>query len=169
MTGRPALLVALVVSLVVHALVIGIGELLSPGGSAPLPRAEPTVEYRTVETDKEDPKERDRRETQEGKSISLETPDPAYRPYFTALTRAIDSSWGAPVLGANDPSEGTVMVEFTLGAGGELLAVSVARSSGVRGMDLAAVKAVKGATPFEKIPPEIATRELTIRALFVYD
>ena len=138
MTGRPALLVALVVSLVVHALVIGIGELVSPEGSAPLPRAEPAVEYRTGEPSGDDPEKRDRREAQEGNSISLETPNPAYRPYFTALTRAIDSSWRDPVLGANDPSEGTVMVEFTLGAAGELLAVSVARSSGVRGMDLAA-------------------------------
>ena len=169
MARRPALLIALVVSLVLHALVIGIGELVSPGGGAPAPRPEPVVEYRTGEPDVTPPEEREQREAQEGKSISLETPDPAYRPYFSALTRAIDSSWGDPALGANDPSEGTVMVEFTLGADGELLEVSVVRSSEVRGMDLAAVKAVKGATPFEKIPPEIATRELTIRALFVYD
>lgn len=169
MAGRPALLVALVVSLVLHALLIGIGELVSPGGGVPTRRAEPVVEYRTGETEAERLPERDRREAQEGKSISLETPDAAYRPYFTALTRAINSSWGDPVLGANDPSEGRVVVEFTLGSGGELLAVSVARSSGIRGMDLAAVKAVKGASPFEEIPSDIATRELTVRALFVYE
>ena len=169
MTGRPALLVALVVSLVLHALVIGIGELVSPGGGTPSPRVEPVVEYRSSETTAESPEERDRREVPEGKSISLETPDPAYRPYFTALSRAIDSAWGDPALGAKDPSQGRVTVEFTLGAGGELLTVSVAQSSGVRGMDLAAVKAVKGATPFEEIPAEIATRELTVRALFVYE
>lgn len=169
MTGRPALLVALVVSLILHAVVIGIGELVSPDGDAPSPQAEPVVEYFPSETDTKSPEERDRRETQEGKSISLETPDPVYRPYFTALTRAIDGSWEDPALGAKDPSKGAVTVEFTLGAEGELLAVSVARSSGVRGMDLAAVKAVKGAMPFEKIPSEIATRELTVRALFVYE
>jgi len=169
MAGRPALFVALVVSLVLHALVIGVGELLSPEGGAPSPRVEPVIEYRASETGTDNPEERDGRETREGKSISLNTPDPAYRPYFTALTRAIDSSWGDPVLGADDPSQGRVTVEFTLGAEGELLAVSVALSSGVRGMDQAAVKAVKGATPFEKIPAEIATRELTVRALFVYE
>lgn len=52
---------------------------------------------------------------------------------------------------------------------GELLAVSVARSSGVRGMDLAAVRAVKMAAPFEEFPPAIESGELSIRALFVYE
>jgi TonB family protein len=61
------------------------------------------------------------------------------------------------------------VVEFTLGRAGELLAVSVARSSGVRGMDRAAVEAVKMAAPFEEIPSAIESGELRIRALFVYD
>jgi TonB family protein len=169
MTGRPALLAALGVSLAIHGLVIGLGELVGVKVDEPAKRAEPIVEYRAVEPDRNGGEEAERREERPGKSISLDTPDPAYRPYFTALTRAIDGAWGEPVLGSNDPSEGSVTVEFTLGAEGELLAVSVARSSGVRGMDLASVKAVKGATPFEKIPPEIATGELTVRALFIYE
>lgn len=175
MYGRYPLLIAVAVSLLLHAALIGVGELLS-GGDAPRPaREEFDVQYFPPERTKSvaeraERAERDERdEAPSERSISLETPDPVYRPYFTTLTGAIERAWQDPVLKREDPAAGKVVVTFTLGAGGELQAVSVERSSGVRGMDLAAVQAVKKAAPFEEIPPEIATGELTVQALFVYD
>lgn len=169
MTGRAAMPVALAASLLLHVLAIGLGELFVGGGGRTPEPPRPAVEYRTetLPPSVEEPPEGRPEET--GKFISLDTPNPVYRPYFSALSRVIESAWGEPVVGKNDPSQGKVQLEFTISADGELLAVSVARSSGVRGMDLAAVRAVKEASPFEEIPSEIATRELTVRALFVYD
>lgn len=169
MADHRALSLALAASVVIHALAIGVGELVGPGADPPAPRPDPVVEYRTDPGERKAPGEEKAEEQGAGKSVSLDTPDPVYRPYFSDLTRAIDARWGKAELVEGDPKAGRVSVEFTLSADGELLAVSVARSSGVRGMDLAAVKAVKGAAPFNPIPAEIATRELTVTALFVYD
>jgi len=169
MRDRLSLVVAIAASLLIHALVIGIGEMATRGADPRPEREKFSIEYGSDEKAGETEESDIPLEEQTEKSISLETPNPLYRPYFTALTRVIDSFWDDPVLEEGDPSEESVVIEFVLGTEGELLAVSVARSSGVRGMDLAAVRAVKMASPFPGIPPEIATRELTIRALFVYD
>lgn len=169
MHERFPLLVAVTVSLLLHVAVIGLGELLTGGDSPPPSRDAFQVEYPPPEPPGQKVEKKKAPEPPAGKSISLETPDPVYRPYFTALTRAIENFWTEPVRDRKDPSQGSVVITFTLGADGELKAVSVERSSGVQGMDLAAVRAVKKAAPFPEIPSEIATGELTVTALFVYD
>jgi TonB family protein len=170
MAERLSFLIPLVLSLMIHSLVIGAGEVLSRRSVSPQEGGNFQVEYAlegATVNGREPPAEPE--ESVSAGSISLETPDPRYGPYFQRITRAIDSFWDEPLLREKDPREGSLVVEFTLGRAGELLAVSVASSSGVRGMDLAAVRAVKMAAPFEKFPSAIEAGELSIRALFVYD
>jgi TonB family protein len=167
---RASLAVPILVSLVIHALVITVGEAVSRRGGE-IPDAPLRAEYRLPDPGGGEPPMPREEGTEEsaGATISLEAPDPAYRPYFKELRARIGKHWQEPELGDGDRSRGTLLVEFTLEAAGELRDVSVARSSGVMGFDFAAVEAVKGAASFPPFPPEIQKEELTIQALFVYE
>ena len=102
-------------------------------------------------------------------AIALETDDPRFRPYLQEVRKTIASRWDEPRAAAGEPDKGSLTVEFRIGSTGALLAVSVTRSSGGRGLDFAAVEAVKRAAPFEALPASMGSEEITVRALFVYD
>lgn len=59
-------------------------------------------------------------------------------------------------------ARGTALVAFTIGANGALATVSLARSSGSRALDQAAVQLVRGAGPFPE-PPHGAQRSFSIQ------
>jgi TonB family protein len=172
MLSRFPLVLPLLLSLLLHALVIGIGEGVSrfsgkEDGSSPA-----TVEYGGGERLAEDPEgeeENDDVPGHPGDSISLETPDPSYRPYFNKLRRKIGEHWQEPRGSSGTPKTGSLTVEFSLGRAGDLTSVEVAESSGEKDLDFASVEAVKKAAPFSPFPESISSKKLVIRALFVYD
>lgn len=61
---------------------------------------------------------------------------------------------------------GTVVMKFTVGTRGELLAKEVAASSGSPALDSAAVSALERAAPFPPIPPEVSTKPLAFTQPF---
>ena len=140
MLSRFPLVLPLLLSLLIHALVIGIGEgvgRLSAGDADPAP---PTVEYGSGDAAADDPgreKEKDDIPGHPGDSISLETPDPSYRPYFNKVRRKIGEHWQEPRRPSGAPRAGTLTVEFSLGRAGDLKSVEVAESSGQKDLDLA--------------------------------
>ena len=100
----------------------------------------------------------------EGGTVSLETSNPLYRPYFDRIREAIAAAWSPPAGGKN---AGRLVVLFTLDRSGALLDISVENSSGNRERDFAATKAVKSSSPFGDFPPEITDTRLAVRARFV--
>ena len=119
MAGRLSFVMPLVLSLLIHGLVIGVGEMVGGRGDGPRESERFQVDYspevRPVE--KSAPLPAGGSESGVG-TVSLETPDPEYRPYFEKITRAIDRYWGEPRLQEGDPRDGSLVVEFTLGETG---------------------------------------------------
>jgi protein TonB len=54
-----------------------------------------------------------------------------------------------------DNFQGLVVVQLTVGRDGRLLALSLARSSGFPGRDRSVAEAIRGASPFPPLPPDI--------------
>ena len=172
MLSRFPLVLPLLLSLLLHALVIGIGEGVSRLSGKGDVRPPASVEYGGGEVAANDPggeEETDDVPGHPGDSISLETPDPSYRPYFNKIRRKIGEHWQEPRLSSATPRAGSLTVEFSLGRAGDLKSVEVAESSGQKDLDFASVAAVKKAAPFSPFPSSIPSKKLVIRALFVYD
>jgi TonB family protein len=166
-----SLTIPLLISLFLHGFVLAIGEWVGgeEGGSTPS-RQPLRAEYRAPQKEeKAPPQEVEKKKERPGNTISLETSDPKYRPYFQVLREKIAQNWEEPEVSPSEPSKGSLLMEFTLEREGELRVASVVRSSGVRGLDFAAVEAVKKAAPFDPFPRKIKDKVLTIRALFVYE
>lgn len=64
---------------------------------------------------------------------------------------------------------GTVVMRFTLDAGGGLIGASIAQSSGVPTLDEAAVALVHKASPYPTPPAGISAGKLTLRVPIAYD
>jgi len=171
LSDRYSLTIPLLISLFLHGFVLAIGEWVGGEEGGGTPSRQPLrAEYRAPQKEeKAPPKEVEEKKDRPGNTISLETSDPKYRPYFQMLRKKIARHWEDPAVVPSEPSKGSLLMEFSLEREGELRDASVVRSSGVRGFDFAAVEAVKKAAPFDPFPGEIKEKELTIRALFVYE
>lgn len=101
--------------------------------------------------------------------VAIDTADPRYRPYLTAVKRRIWERWSAPTMPAGQAARGALVVEFTLTRSGRLAASGVGESSGVPALDRAALDAVARAVPFTPLPATIAGESMRVRARFVYD
>lgn len=165
---RNSLLIPLTVSLAIHGAVLGLAELSGIGRGWTEGESATRVEYSPEEPAGEAAQGTDPDESVV-EAIALETDDPRFRPYLQRVRKEIAAHWQEPRIGAGEPDKGSLTVEFTIQGTGNLLAVSVTRSSGGRGLDFAAVEAVKKAAPFEPFPPSMGSGDVTVRALFVYD
>lgn len=171
MLSRFPLFLPLLLSLLIHVLVIGIGEGVSRLSGKGDDRPPASVEYGSEETAAKNSRGEEKEDVpgHPGDSISLETPDPSYRPYFNKVRRKIGEHWQEPRLSSGTPRAGSLTIEFSLGRAGDLKSVEVAESSGQKDLDFASVAAVKKAAPFPPFPSSIPSKKLVIRALFVYD
>ncbi|MGD0677773.1 MAG: energy transducer TonB [Polyangiaceae bacterium] len=106
----------------------------------------------------------------EGEVVDYWTSDPRLLPYFRKLHARIDPLWAHafPKSALLELKQGTVIVEFTVWANGE---VSVtwppARASGVAEFDWNCAEAIRRAGPFPPIPRELGVQALRVRAPFV--
>lgn len=173
MLKRHSLAVPLLLSVIIHALVIAGGEKLSPSAGKSEESPSVAVNYQppppSGEKNTEEVGKGGKETPSVATTLSLETSDPLYRPYFKTVRRKIGDRWKDPRGKGDERKKGKVLLEFTVTSAGKLQSVEVAESSGEKSYDFSAVKAVKGASPFEPFPTSISKRKLTIKALFVYD
>lgn len=88
-----------------------------------------------------------------------------WTPFMKDMETKIKNNWQIP--SKTDKSKGTTLI-FKVGKNGELLSVSIMRSSGVMENDEAAIAAVKAAAPFRKLPDEYKKSFLTLDFTFDY-
>jgi len=86
----------------------------------------------------------------------------------TSVKEAIEVKWSYPEAALRDGLEGKLTLEFVVLGNGELGEVRLIRSSGYSILDQEAVRAVKAASPFQPIPPEVGSR-LCIAGNFEYE
>ena len=101
-------------------------------------------------------------------TISLDTKDTAYVPYTTILKEKIRSHWAYPLYAQENLIQGTLLILFRLDSGGNLIDLSVVRSSEYEILDKYALKAIRLAHPFPPFPESIQVDFLNINASFAY-
>jgi len=89
---------------------------------------------------------------------------PQWGPYMRALESKIKQNWHPP---KGDQSK-RVVLHFKIGRKGELLSVTVAKSSGSQENDRAAITAVQMSAPFRALPPEYTRPSVEINFTFDY-
>jgi protein TonB len=100
--------------------------------------------------------------------VPLETKEPLYVTYFTAIKRSIDANWRYPELALRYGLEGRLIVEFEILESGQLQGLRLIRSSGSALLDDEALRAIRSAAPFAPIPRWIEQKPLAITARMEY-
>lgn len=100
--------------------------------------------------------------------VSLNTRDPVYVSYFNRIKQAIEINWEYPELAKRYGLQGKLSVEFTVGADGQLEQLRMVRSSGSQLLDDEALRAIKAAAPFPRIPAWLKGSSLPISASMEY-
>jgi periplasmic protein TonB len=100
--------------------------------------------------------------------IPLGTKEPRYASYLENVRRAIDFNWEYPELALLYGLQGKLIVEFTILANGKIDFLTLVRSSGSTLLDEEALRAIRAAAPFPRIPPNISANRLLISASMEY-
>jgi protein TonB len=100
--------------------------------------------------------------------VALNTRNPQYVTYFGHIKRAIELVWNYPELALKYGLQGKLLMEFSILENGSLEQAKIVRSSGSSLLDEEALRAVKAAAPFSRIPPWIGKDRLDIVASFEY-
>ncbi|MFQ5683520.1 MAG: TonB family protein [Candidatus Binatia bacterium] len=88
--------------------------------------------------------------------------------YIAGVKRGIVRVWNYPEKASQVKAEGKVKVEFTILKDGQLGNVHILYSSGNISMDQEAIRAVKAAAPFHRIPDQLEQKRMTIEFTFNY-
>lgn len=101
-------------------------------------------------------------------TIPLDTKEIRYNSYFDSIKRKISSVWRYPDEAMSQGIKGSVVLRFSISKEGALLDAKLLRSTDYKVLDDEAVRAVKTAAPFDKIPDNIDKNQLNIIATFSY-
>lgn len=93
-----------------------------------------------------------------GTAVGFDNPDFTYDYYVDRMLARIREHWVRPALGGSVEA----MVHFRILKEGEVVDVSIARSSGYNSFDLAALRAVQSASPLPPLPQSFRHRSLGV-------
>ncbi len=117
--------------------------------------------YASIETDEKE-------DSGDEEEVSLNTKEIKYADYMARIKHQIEKVWTYPEQAARKGISGQITLRFKLSKDGNLLSVRMVESSGTKILDVAAIKAVKGAAPYYPFPATITTKKLVITASFIY-
>jgi len=107
-------------------------------------------------------------EADDDEPISLNTTETKYASYFARIKHQIERVWIYPEEAARRGVSGEMTLRFQISKDGNLVGVYLVDASGSELLDMAALKAVKGAAPFYPFPLTITKEKLSILATFIY-
>lgn len=90
-----------------------------------------------------------------------------YAWYLNSAMSKVEENWKPP-MGLTDRKDAAATVQFTILSSGEISGVSITGSSGISTLDNLAVKAVKAAAPFGKLPVGFQGDRLDIKYVLHY-
>lgn len=100
--------------------------------------------------------------------ITFDTKELRYSGYMSRLQGRIEGIWKYPQEAASKGIYGDLRIKFTIKKDGMLGNIELARTSGHRSLDEAAMRALKDAEPFWPLPEEWSKEGLTIDGHFIY-
>ncbi len=101
-------------------------------------------------------------------TITFNTEDYRYAGYMRQLRQKIESIWVYPPEAAAKGLYGDLQIRFTIKKDGRLGAIELARTSGHKMLDDAAIKALKDGEPYWPLPDSWGRDSYTILGHFVY-
>jgi periplasmic protein TonB len=103
-----------------------------------------------------------------GAELSGRAAHEAIARYFSSLRSAVEAHKEYPQPARRRGREGTVIVHLLIARDGRLIEVGVARSSGERLLDDAAIKAARAAGAFPPAPPTLRADPISVEIPLVY-
>lgn len=107
-------------------------------------------------------------EAKHDNGITFDTTEYKYYGYMQRLRERIESVWRYPSDAEEKGIYGDLYIRFTIKKNGRLGAVELARTSGHKDLDDAAMKALRDADPFWPLPDDWGEDAFTITGHFVY-
>lgn len=111
--------------------------------------------------------EKEEREKKD-KTFTFDTREYRYLLYNQRLKQRIESIWVYPRDAAAQGIYGDLIIRFTILQNGSLGPVELVRTSGHKGLDDAAIKALRDGAPYWPLPKEWGMEAYTIEGLFIY-
>ncbi len=111
---------------------------------------------------------RDKEDESDTETVHLDTQEFKYASYFATIKEQIQRVWSYPEQAAINGLQGELLLQFVLDRSGRIVDISLIDSSGHKILDVAALDAVKTASPFNPYPPTIRKKKLRIIASFRY-
>ena len=121
-----------------------------------------------IDSDKYASIDTNEKESGDEEEISLNTKKIKYADYMARIKHQIEKVWTYPEQAARNGISGQITLRFKLSRDGNLLSIRMLESSGEKILDMAAIKAVKGAAPYYPFPKTLTTKRLVITASFLY-
>jgi protein TonB len=112
--------------------------------------------------------EKDRKPKPPESSVTFDTKEIRHWGYMQRLKERIEYIWEYPPEAAAKGIYGDLLIRFVIKDDGSLGAVELVRTSGWRGLDSAAMRALKDGAPYWPLPDEWDTNSLTITGHFIY-
>jgi protein TonB len=100
--------------------------------------------------------------------ITFDTREFRYRSYMLRLKERIEGIWKYPPEAARRGIYGDLYIKFVIKKNGRLESAEVLRTSGMKMLDEAALRALKDAEPYWPLPEDWQEDSLTITGHFVY-
>jgi TonB family protein len=100
--------------------------------------------------------------------ISFNTRSFVYIDYFDSIRKQIEEQWAYPEEAIVNGWNGRVMLRFSIKDNGELISVSILKSTGHGQLDKQAKSAISLAAPFDPFPATLSKKKIHIVATFVY-
>lgn len=107
------------------------------------------------------------RQTAAAVSLLKPTEDVNFSSYVQHVVTSVEDNWYALIYdSARNGEKGTVTLKLRIRSDGSMVP-EIEKSSGIRTLDKAAMKAVRKAAPFEALPPEFHGPFIELRLLFI--
>ncbi|MGZ6210662.1 MAG: energy transducer TonB family protein, partial [Syntrophales bacterium] len=91
-----------------------------------------------------------------------------YSSYLKRIKKKIEDIWIYPQAAFEQEEEGTVVLRFSIGEGGDLTSSRIFESSGHNYLDRGALDVVRSAAPYDPLPREFNISQLNVVARFQY-
>ncbi|MGZ3648362.1 MAG: energy transducer TonB family protein [Syntrophales bacterium] len=101
-------------------------------------------------------------------TVDLGSIDIKYSSYLKRIKKKIEDIWIYPQAAFEQEEEGTVVVRFSIGEGGDLTSSRIFESSGHNYLDQGALDVVRSAAPYDPLPREFNISQLNVVARFQY-
>ncbi|MCH8055145.1 MAG: TonB family protein [Deltaproteobacteria bacterium] len=109
---------------------------------------------------------KNRLKAQQKKSQPPDARESEYAAYLAGVKKAVVSVWNSLEGASRRKEEGRVGVKFTILQDGKLESLRISSSSGHASMDRGAIRAVKAAAPFHRIPEQLGLKQISIEFTF---